>query len=308
MSNSPQILGQVTNGVSLQPSRAGAPADSPTVASERPSLSFPRPCIRAGMEDSWILKNAKVTKTDDKTSLNSSGTDRDSFMKSTDVDPNWDEVIPADKLAETKAKREEKQHNYAISQDHTSGKESHKDNLLASFGKRQRPDNASISLGGSRLFHRSTNMLANLSSGDDVVAQNEGSDIDESSIDHVNVFDFLVSLGSHQAQRPPSIAAQLVHLEAQFRTKNPTLPPNQIRQMATEHLTRLMVAQRTAMNSAAQCGLAASIATTTSPHQYAMPSTQKQWSSMASHGDARNTEPFEATSSNSVNKAEVAKL
>ncbi|PCD30858.1 hypothetical protein AU210_010529 [Fusarium oxysporum f. sp. radicis-cucumerinum] len=54
-----------------------------------------------------------------------------------------------------------------------------------------------------------------------------------------------------QAQLPPSIAAQLVQLEAQFRTKNPTLPPDQIRQMATEHLTRLMMAQRTAMNSAA---------------------------------------------------------
>ncbi|WKT48849.1 Helicase/SANT-associated domain [Fusarium oxysporum f. sp. vasinfectum] len=66
-----------------------------------------------------------------------------------------------------------------------------------------------------------------------------------------------------QAQLPPSIAAQLVQLEAQFRTKNPTLPPDQIRQMATEHLTRLMMAQRTAMNSAAgtangQGGLAAS--------------------------------------------------
>ncbi|KAK2672190.1 Helicase/SANT-associated domain [Fusarium oxysporum f. sp. vasinfectum] len=77
-----------------------------------------------------------------------------------------------------------------------------------------------------------------------------------------------------QAQLPPSIAAQLVQLEAQFRTKNPTLPPDQIRQMATEHLTRLMMAQRTAMNSAAgtangQGGLAASIAATTSPHQYA---------------------------------------
>ncbi|KAI1020160.1 hypothetical protein LB503_006455 [Fusarium chuoi] len=84
-----------------------------------------------------------------------------------------------------------------------------------------------------------------------------------------------------QAQLPPSIAAQLVQLEAQFRTKNPTLPPDQIRQMATEHLTRLMMAQRTAMNSAAgtangQGGLAASIAATTSPHQYAALLRQQQ--------------------------------
>ncbi|KAF5615905.1 chromatin modification VID21 [Fusarium sp. NRRL 52700] len=84
-----------------------------------------------------------------------------------------------------------------------------------------------------------------------------------------------------QAQLPPSIATQLVQLEAQFRTKNPTLPPDQIRQMATEHLTRLMMAQRTAMNSAAgtvsgQGGLAASIAATTSPHQYAALLRQQQ--------------------------------
>ncbi|QGI67022.1 hypothetical protein CEK26_010977 [Fusarium fujikuroi] len=84
-----------------------------------------------------------------------------------------------------------------------------------------------------------------------------------------------------QAQLPPSIAAQLAQLEAQFRTKNPTLPPDQIRQMATEHLTRLMMAQRTAMNSAAgtangQGGLAASIAATTSPHQYAALLRQQQ--------------------------------
>ncbi|KAF9774104.1 chromatin modification- protein VID21 [Fusarium sp. DS 682] len=84
-----------------------------------------------------------------------------------------------------------------------------------------------------------------------------------------------------QAQLPASIAAQLVQLEAQFRTKHPNLPPDQIRQLATEHLTRLMMAQRTAMNSAAgtangQGGLAASIAATTSPHQYAALLRQQQ--------------------------------
>ncbi|KAF5692642.1 chromodomain-containing protein [Fusarium mundagurra] len=296
------------------------------MAIERPSLSFPGQRIRAGMEDSWILKNAKATKTDDKTSLNSSGTDWDSFMKYSVVNFNWYDYIRADKHGEIKAERERKQHDaymanvaaegaprrpavksqnrerklkyrlrkareeqldveyytqdsirkpelsprispegghetyiakvasedaprrvsldsysastpglrptrplefghgypspgpygsipphrstdellncrlrsthYTISQDHTSGKEAHKDNLLASFGKRRRTDKPSISLDGSRLFDRSTNMLANLSNGNDVVAQNEGSGVEESSISGVDVFDFLAPLGS----------------------------------------------------------------------------------------------------------------
>ncbi|KAF4998126.1 hypothetical protein FGRMN_3373 [Fusarium graminum] len=78
---------------------------------------------------------------------------------------------------------------------------------------------------------------------------------------------------------PASIAAQIVQLESQFRTKNPNLTAEQLRHLATEHLTRLMMAQRSAMNSAAgngQGGLAASIAATTSPHQYAALLRQQQ--------------------------------
>ncbi|KAF4969707.1 hypothetical protein FSARC_3153 [Fusarium sarcochroum] len=85
-----------------------------------------------------------------------------------------------------------------------------------------------------------------------------------------------------QPQLPASIAAQLAQLETQFRTKNPNLTPEQARQLATEHLTRAMLAQRqSAMNAAAgnpgaQGGLAASIAATTSPHQYAALLRQQQ--------------------------------
>lgn len=82
-------------------------------------------------------------------------------------------------------------------------------------------------------------------------------------------------------QLPPNIAAQLSQLEAQFRAKNPNLTPEQSRQLATEHLTRAMMAQRqSALNAAAgvtgQPGLANSIAATTSPHQYAALLRQQQ--------------------------------
>ncbi|KPA41827.1 chromatin modification vid21 [Fusarium langsethiae] len=66
-----------------------------------------------------------------------------------------------------------------------------------------------------------------------------------------------------QTQLPAAIQAQLNQLEAQFRAKNPSLTSDQARQLATEHLTRLMMAQRSAMSSAAgtaggQGGLAGS--------------------------------------------------
>ncbi|EGX89296.1 large tegument protein [Cordyceps militaris CM01] len=82
-------------------------------------------------------------------------------------------------------------------------------------------------------------------------------------------------------QLPPNIALQLSQLEAQFRAKNPSLTPEQSRQLATEHLTRAMMAQRqSALNAAAgvtvQPGLANSIAATTSPHQYAALLRQQQ--------------------------------
>ncbi|EQK99219.1 MYB and HSA domain protein [Ophiocordyceps sinensis CO18] len=52
---------------------------------------------------------------------------------------------------------------------------------------------------------------------------------------------------------PPGIAAQVSHLETGFRAKNPNLTPEQARQLATEHLTRNMMAQQrqNAMNAAA---------------------------------------------------------
>ncbi|GJN66616.1 MYB and HSA domain-containing protein [Purpureocillium lilacinum] len=82
-------------------------------------------------------------------------------------------------------------------------------------------------------------------------------------------------------QLPPGIAVQLQHLETSFRAKNPSLTPEQARQLATEHLTRAMVAQRqNAMNAAAgspgQPGIANSIAATSSPHQYAALLRQQQ--------------------------------
>lgn len=80
---------------------------------------------------------------------------------------------------------------------------------------------------------------------------------------------------------PPAIAAQLNHLEAGFRTKNPNMPPEQARQLATEQLTRAMMAQRqNAMNATAgasgQAVIAGGIAGTTSPHQYAALLRQQQ--------------------------------
>ncbi|KAL7948367.1 hypothetical protein V8C42DRAFT_248141 [Trichoderma barbatum] len=80
-------------------------------------------------------------------------------------------------------------------------------------------------------------------------------------------------------QIPPTIAVQINSLEAQFRSKNPNLSPEQLRHLATEHLTRAMMAQRqSAMNAAAggQTGIATSITATASPHQYAALLRQQQ--------------------------------
>jgi chromodomain-helicase-DNA-binding protein 1 len=64
-----------------------------------------------------ILENAEVTKTkvDDKINLSSGGIDWDNFMQITDVkvddiNLDWDQIIPAEKLAEIKAEEEKKQH------------------------------------------------------------------------------------------------------------------------------------------------------------------------------------------------------
>ena len=63
-----------------------------------------------------ILENAEVTKTkvDDKINLSSGGIDWDNFMQITDVkvddiNLDWDQIIPAEKLAEIKAEEEKKQ-------------------------------------------------------------------------------------------------------------------------------------------------------------------------------------------------------
>ncbi|KAF4123896.1 chromodomain-helicase-DNA-binding protein 1 [Geosmithia morbida] len=65
-----------------------------------------------------ILENAEVTKTkvDDKINLSSGGIDWDNFMQITDVkvddiNLDWDQIIPAEKLAEIKAEEEKKKHD-----------------------------------------------------------------------------------------------------------------------------------------------------------------------------------------------------
>ncbi|KAH7252167.1 P-loop containing nucleoside triphosphate hydrolase protein [Fusarium tricinctum] len=64
-----------------------------------------------------ILENAEITKTkvDDKINLSTGGIDWDNFMQITDVkvddiNLDWDQIIPADKIAEIKAEEEKKQH------------------------------------------------------------------------------------------------------------------------------------------------------------------------------------------------------
>jgi chromatin modification-related protein VID21 len=91
-----------------------------------------------------------------------------------------------------------------------------------------------------------------------------------------------------QPQFPNNISAQLAQLEANFLAKNPSLTPEQTRQLATEHLTRAMMQQRqSAMNAAAggaaaaalanaQPGIANGMTATTSPHQYAALLRQQQ--------------------------------
>ncbi|KAG5971550.1 hypothetical protein E4U58_007453 [Claviceps cyperi] len=65
-----------------------------------------------------ILENAEITKTkvDDKMNLSSGGIDWDNFMQITDVkvddlNLDWDQIIPADKLAEIKADEEQRQND-----------------------------------------------------------------------------------------------------------------------------------------------------------------------------------------------------
>lgn len=96
-------------------------------------------------------------------------------------------------------------------------------------------------------------------------------------------------------QLPASIAAQLNQLETQLKAKHPNLTPEQARALATEQLTRAMLAQRqSAMNAAAggagQTGLPNGIAATTSPHQYAALLRQQQQQQQAQQAAQRQAQ------------------
>ncbi|KAG4255470.1 chromodomain-helicase-DNA-binding protein 1 [Fusarium proliferatum] len=117
MSNSPQMLGQVTRGRFLQPSRASAPAGPPSVAIEPHKQPFPDHLLF----DNWksvygsTLNSTKATKAkvDDKTSVSSDGINMLELMefsdvKVDDVNLDWDDIIPADRLAEMTAEEQQK--------------------------------------------------------------------------------------------------------------------------------------------------------------------------------------------------------
>ncbi|PHH62910.1 hypothetical protein CDD81_6543 [Ophiocordyceps australis] len=83
------------------------------------------------------------------------------------------------------------------------------------------------------------------------------------------------------AQLTPVMSAQLSQLEASIRAKNPNMPPDHVRQLATGELTRALMTQRqNAMNAAAgqpgQTSLPNGMTATTSPHQYAALLRQQQ--------------------------------
>jgi chromatin modification-related protein VID21 len=74
-------------------------------------------------------------------------------------------------------------------------------------------------------------------------------------------------------QQMPVVAQRLRELEQFYRTKNPTLPADTVRQLATEHLSKLIVqTQQNAMTAAAG-GMVPQpmngMTQTSSPHQYA---------------------------------------
>ncbi|KAI1038866.1 hypothetical protein LB503_007964 [Fusarium chuoi] len=117
MSNGLQMLEQVTRGRSLQPSGANAPTVSPNVAIEQPKLPSPGELLLDKWESGYrsALNSTKTTKTnvDDKSSVSSAGINWDNFTDFTDVkvddmNLNWDEIIPADRLAEMEAEEQQK--------------------------------------------------------------------------------------------------------------------------------------------------------------------------------------------------------
>jgi chromatin modification-related protein VID21 len=78
----------------------------------------------------------------------------------------------------------------------------------------------------------------------------------------------------------PALAAKLRELEAQYRSKNPSFTQDQIRRIATEHLSRIYVQRQqqhmsqSAMNAAAgaavtQQAMTNGLTASASPHQYA---------------------------------------
>ncbi|SCV36906.1 uncharacterized protein FFFS_05421 [Fusarium fujikuroi] len=314
MSNSPQMLEQVTKGRPLQPSRANAPTVSFNVAIEQAKLSFPDELLFDKWESSHgsTLNGTKATKTEvnDKTNVSSAGIDNFTHftdVKLDDMNLKWDEIIPADRLAEMKTEEQQKKEeayigtivaegaprkafikrgniiqvlgslpdelpirereiykknsllprsaeagpgypppqahgplpphcntdklldcrlrstHYTISQDHTSGKEVHEDNLLASFGKRRRTDKPSISLGGRRLLQRSPNLLPSLANDNDVVAQNEGHGTQVISTDDLD------SLGNWQP-----IDSKIPEDKVSFPQETATTKPNEGRNRRDE--------------------------------------------------------------------------
>ncbi|KAK0646102.1 hypothetical protein B0T16DRAFT_412636 [Cercophora newfieldiana] len=74
-------------------------------------------------------------------------------------------------------------------------------------------------------------------------------------------------------QQLPVVTQRLRELEALYRGKNPTLPPDTIRQLATEHLSKIIVQSQQHAMSAAAGGIVQQpmngMAGTASPHQYA---------------------------------------
>ena len=112
-------------------------------------------------------------------------------------------------------------------------------------------------------------------------------------------------LPRQSVQFSTALQTQLAQLEQQFKSKNPNLTPEQARHLATEHLTRAMMAQRqNAMNAAAggptATPLPAGMAATTSPHQYAALLRQQQQAQQAQQAQQQQSQAGAASSASPV--------
>ncbi|KAJ4111387.1 hypothetical protein NW765_016512 [Fusarium oxysporum] len=169
------------------------------------SLSYPLPIIHAEEEIGSILKDAKAT-----IRRRNRESERDSRLKKPHKEQQDREIsnnflrtrspeggqdypspgaygpLQPHRITDTLSECRLRSTHYTISQDHTSGQEAHEHSLLASFGKRRRTDKPSIPLGGSRLLQCSPNLLPSLANGNDVVAQNGGSGMQEISKDDLD--------------------------------------------------------------------------------------------------------------------------